>query len=283
MRARSPTVRAAHGVGHRIEADDLWVRRSGRDVLAGVDCRIGAGEVVVIVGPNGAGKSTLLATLAGDLHPRTGTVCVDGRQLHSIPPGDLARIRAVLPQQHTVAFPFTVREVVEMGRAAWAGRAPRPDDLVVAEALALTDTTHLAGRRITELSGGEQRRVALARVLAQDTPVLLLDEPTAGLDLHHQELVLHLMRARAAAGGAVGCVLHDLSAAAWCADRVLLLHDGRVFGAGPPACVLTPELLHAAYRHQVDVVTHPGTGQPLICARRPARRSPASPTPGGTT
>jgi iron complex transport system ATP-binding protein len=276
-------VPAARRGAPRIEGRDLVVRRGGRDVLTGVDCRIDAGEVVVIVGPNGAGKSTLLATLAGDLRPRAGEVRVDGRDLRHLSPGHLARIRAVLPQQHTVAFPFTVREVVEMGRAAWSGRAPRRDDPVVAEALAATDTAQLAVRRVTELSGGEQRRVALARVLAQDTPVLLLDEPTAGLDLRHQELVLHLMRARAAAGGAVGCVLHDLSAAAWCADRVLLLHDGRVFGVGPPACVLTPELLHAAYRHEVDVVAHPGTGQPLICARRPAHRSPTSPTRGGTT
>lgn len=244
-----------------------------RRVLDDIDFEVTAGEVVALVGPNGAGKSTLLAVLAGELDPGHGTVELDGRPLTGWTPIDMARRRAVLPQAHTVGFPFTAAEVVAMGRAPWQ-RTPRAghDDTAVAAALAATDSTHLAGRAFTGLSGGERARVALARVLAQDTTTLLLDEPTAALDLGHQEAVLTLAAERAAAGAAVVVVLHDLASAAAYADRVAVLDDGRLAAAGTPREVLTGELLSRIYRYPIEVLDHPGSGAQLVLPVRTAAR-----------
>lgn len=243
-----------------------------RRVLDDVDFEVAAGEVVALVGPNGAGKSTLLAVLAGELDPGRGSVELDGHPLDRWTPIDMARRRAVLPQSHTVGFPFSAAEVVAMGRAPWQ-RTPHAgrDDEVIAAAMAATDSTHLAGRAFPSLSGGERARVALARVLAQDTATLLLDEPTAALDLGHQEAVLALAADRAAAGAAVVVVLHDLASAAAYADRVAVLDDGRVAAAGPPREVLTGELLSRVYRYPVEVLDHPDTGAQLVLPARPAR------------
>ncbi|MET9486941.1 heme ABC transporter ATP-binding protein [Nocardia sp. NPDC006630] len=240
-------------------------RGGGRRVLDGVDFEVIAGQIVALVGPNGAGKSTLLDALAGELHPTEGTVELDGKPLTAWAPVDMARRRAVLPQNHTVGFPFTAREVVAMGRAPWA-RTERQDldEQRIAAALAATDVEHLAGRTFPALSGGERARVALARVLAQDTATLLLDEPTAALDLGHQEQVLHLARARATAGAAVVVVLHDLGVAAAYADRVAVLEAGRIAADGPPREVLTTALLTRVYQHPVDVFDHPDTGAQLV-------------------
>jgi len=279
---RRPGVRRLAGppVAEPLTAEGVTVRLGARDVLTEVDCALRPGEVLALVGPNGAGKSTLLQTLAGDLRPRAGAVRLGTCDVHRLGPVELARRRAVLPQQQRVAFPFTVREVVQMGRSPWPRRFGH-DEAVVDAALAATECGHLAGRRVTELSGGERQRVALARVLAQEAPLLLLDEPTAGLDLHHQELVLHLIRAHARAGGSVCVVLHDLSAAAWCADRVVLLDAGRLRAIGPPACVFTPALLRSTYHHEVEVFRHPRTGHPVVAAVRepPDHRHPGSTTP----
>ncbi|MGX1811653.1 heme ABC transporter ATP-binding protein [Nocardia sp. NPDC055321] len=240
-------------------------RGGGRKVLSGVDFDVIAGQIVALVGPNGAGKSTLLAALAGELEPSGGTVTLDGKPLSHWAPIDMARRRAVLPQNHTVGFPFTAREVVAMGRAPWAHTPRRHEDEPrIAAALAATDVQHLAERTFPALSGGERARVALARVLAQDTATLLLDEPTAALDLGHQEQVLRLARERATAGAAVVVVLHDLGVAAAYADRVAVLQDGRVAADGPPRAVLTAELLTRVYQHPVDVFDHPTTGAQLV-------------------
>ncbi|MEV6773613.1 heme ABC transporter ATP-binding protein [Nocardia sp. NPDC051030] len=240
-------------------------RTGGHRVLDEVDFEVVAGQIVALVGPNGAGKSTLLAALAGELEPSSGTVELDGHPLSYWAPVDMARRRAVLPQNHTVGFPFTAREVVAMGRAPWA-RTERQDhdEQRIAAALAATDVEHLAGRTFPALSGGERARVALARVLAQDTATLLLDEPTAALDLGHQEQVLHLARERAAAGAAVVVVVHDLGVAAAYSDRVAVLESGRIAADGPPREVLTTELLTRVYKHPVDVFDHPVTGEQLV-------------------
>ncbi len=240
-----------------------------RRVLDSVDFEVVAGQVVALVGPNGAGKSTLLAALAGELPPTDGTVELDGRSLEHWTPLDMARRRAVLPQSHTVGFPFTAREVVAMGRAPWV-RTVRAehDEQAVDAALAAADVTHLSARSFPTLSGGERARVALARVLAQDTDTLLLDEPTAALDLGHQEAVLRLAAERAAAGSAVVVVLHDLGLAAAYADRVAVLEDGRVAADGPPREVLTGDLLSRVYQHPVEVIDHPVTGAQLVLPRR---------------
>ncbi|MFJ8659254.1 heme ABC transporter ATP-binding protein [Streptomyces sp. NPDC093795] len=247
------------------EAVGVRVARGRRVVLDGVGIEVRAGEVLALVGPNGAGKSTLLAALAADLAPSAGEVRIGGRPADDWAPGELALRRAVLPQDAALSFPFPVAEVVRMGRAPWAGTEREDEDeAAVAEAMAATEVGAFAARPFSGLSGGERARVALARVLAQRTGLLLLDEPTAALDLRHQELVLRVCRERAAAGDAVVVVLHDLGLAAAHADRVGVLHDGRVAVAGPPAEVLGAELLGRVYRQPVEVFPHPRTGVPLV-------------------
>lgn len=247
------------------EASGLRVRLGGRQVLTGVSLAARAGEVLALVGPNGAGKSTLLAALAADLPADEGVVRVCGRPTAQWPARELALRRAVLPQAAALSFPFMVKDVVRMGRAPWAGTdLEEDDDRVVREAMASTEVGEFASRPFSALSGGERARVALARVLAQRTPLLLLDEPTAALDLRHQELVLRLCRERAAAGDAVVVVLHDLGLAAAYADRVAVLRGGALAVEGAPGEVFTAELLSEVYRQPVEVFPHPRTGAPLV-------------------
>ncbi|WP_454041850.1 heme ABC transporter ATP-binding protein [Cellulosimicrobium sp. Marseille-Q8652] len=241
----------------------------GAPVLRDVSVDVRAGEVRALLGPNGAGKSSLLGVLTGDLAPAAGDVVVHGRALGDWTPTELAMRRAVLLQQVSLSFPFTAVDVVRMGRSPWRGTPwEDEDDAAVAEALAATDVGHLAERHFTSLSGGEKARVALSRVLAQRTALLMLDEPTAALDLKHQELVLRLARSHAAAGGAVVVVVHDLSLAAAYADRVTLLAHGRVVADGGPREVLTETLLSEVYDHPVEIVEHPGGGAPIVVPRR---------------
>ncbi|MFD7086611.1 heme ABC transporter ATP-binding protein [Streptomyces sp. NPDC059896] len=256
------------------EVRGLHVRLGQRDVLRGVGLDARAGEVLALVGPNGAGKSTLLAALAADLRPDRGEVRIAGRPALDWSAPELALRRAVLPQAAALSFPFPVAEVVRMGRAPWAGTALEDeDDAAVAGAMAATETTEFAPRPFSALSGGERARVALARVLAQRAPLLLLDEPTAALDLRHRELVLRVCRERAAAGDAVVVVLHDLGLAAAHADRTAVLHDGAVAAVGPPAEVFRDDMLSRVYRQPVEVFPHPRTGVPLVVPKR-ARPGP---------
>lgn len=241
----------------------------GMRLLDGVDVAVASGSVTAIIGPNGAGKSTLLGVLAGDIRPTSGIVRLGEDAIDSIPVAELARRRSVLLQQSAVAFAYTVREVVTMGRAAWRTTdASADDDSIVESALQQTDVVELAGRDVTTLSGGEQARAALARVIAQRSPIVLLDEPTAALDIAHQERVLELAGELAAAGGAVVIVMHDLDAAATHADHVVILERGRVVAAGPPAAVMTSDILSSVYAHPIDVVQHPTTGHPLVIPSR---------------
>ncbi|MFJ2745986.1 heme ABC transporter ATP-binding protein [Streptomyces sp. NPDC087440] len=254
-----------------VEVDGLHVRLGQREVLSGIDLTARAGEVLALVGPNGAGKSTLLAAVAADLAATHGTVRIDGRPVGAWTAAELAVRRSVLPQSAALSFPFPVEDVVRMGRAPWAGTEQEDeDDLAVAEAMAATEVTDFGPRPFSALSGGERARVALARVLAQRAPVLLLDEPTAALDLRHQELVLRICRERAAAGDAVVVVLHDLGLAAAYADRAAVLHDGRIAVCGPPAEVFGEDLLSRVYRQPVEVLPHPRTGAPLVIPKRAA-------------
>ncbi|MFC9581317.1 heme ABC transporter ATP-binding protein [Streptomyces yangpuensis] len=257
------------------EAVDLHVRLGRREVLAGIELTARAGEVLALVGPNGAGKSTLLGALAADLPASSGEVRVDGRPVGDWSAPDLALRRSVLPQSASLSFPFPVEDVVRMGRAPWAGTPfAEADEEAVATAMAAAEVTAFAARPFSALSGGERARVALARVLAQRAPLLLLDEPTAALDLHHQELVLRVCRERAAAGDAVVVVLHDLGLAAAYADRAAVLHDGRIAADGPPAEVFEDVLLSRVYRQPVEVLPHPRTGAPLVVPVRAADHTP---------
>ncbi|MCX5597257.1 heme ABC transporter ATP-binding protein [Streptomyces phaeochromogenes] len=251
------------------ETEALHVRLGGREVLSGVDVTAHAGEVLALVGPNGAGKSTLLGALAADLPAAEGVVRVHGRPASEWSAQELALRRAVLPQSAALSFPFAVEEVVRMGRAPWAGRPEEDEDeAAVAAAMAATEVSDFAGRSFSALSGGERARVALARVLAQRTRLLLLDEPTAALDLRHQELVLRVCRARAHAGDAVVVVLHDLGLAAAYAHRVVILRAGRAVADGRPAEIFTDRLLSDVYQQPVEVFPHPRTGEVLVAPVR---------------
>jgi iron complex transport system ATP-binding protein len=249
-------------------ARGVSVERGTRRVLDSADLDVRAGEVVALVGPNGAGKTTLLHALARDTRIATGSVEIMGAPAHSWTAAELAMRRAVLPQDVVVSFPFLVRDVVRMGRSVWARTAEHDrDDDAVREALREADAIHLAGRTFPTLSGGERARVALARVWAQAAQLVLLDEPTAALDVHHQELVLDGARRHAARGDGVVVVLHDLASAARHADRVVLLAGGRVVADGGPADVLTAERLSHVYGHGLDVFAHPRTGALLVVPR----------------
>ncbi|MEU9306545.1 heme ABC transporter ATP-binding protein [Streptomyces sp. NPDC048256] len=249
------------------EVVGLHVRLGGREVLRGVGVEVRAGEVLALVGPNGAGKSTLLGALAADLPTARGVVRILGRAATDWTAPELALRRAVLPQAAALSFPFTVEEVVRMGRAPHAS-SPAEDDRTVASAMAATEVSGFAARPFSALSGGERARVALARVLAQRAPLLLLDEPTAALDLKHQELVLRLCRERAREGDAVVVVLHDLGLAAAYAHRVAILCAGRVAADGPPGEVFTERLLSDVYDQPVEVLPHPRTGAVLVTPKR---------------
>ncbi len=258
-----------------IDARGVCVEIGGRRILDDASLTVHAGEVVALIGPNGAGKSTLLAALTGDQRRTAGTVRIAGRDLADWSLADLARRRAVLLQENRVSFPFTVEQVVEMGRAPWR-RTPREeeDEEATTDALRATDIERFRQRHVPSLSGGERARAGLARVLAQRTGILLLDEPTAALDLRHQEDVLRLTRECAAHGDAVAVVLHDLNLAAAYADRIVLLSEGRVEATGRPDDVLTPGRIAAVYRQDVEVLTHPVSGATVILPVRPPARPP---------
>lgn len=259
----------AHDAASTIKVRGVHLKRGRTEVLHDVSLTVGSGEIVTLVGPNGAGKSTLLAAISHDLNTSAGTIELCGVPLDDWNHGDLGRYRSVLLQQNDLAFPFTAETVVRMGRTPWIGRPEEDqDDAAVEEALEATDVQHLRLRPFTQLSGGERARVSLARIAAQRTPVLLLDEPTASLDLQHQEIVLRLARERADAGAAVVVVLHDLGLAAAYSDRIAVMDLGEIVAIGTPAEVMTAELLTRVYRQPVEVFPHPRTGTPVVVASR---------------
>ncbi|AGP30520.1 heme ABC transporter ATP-binding protein [Corynebacterium terpenotabidum] len=233
-------------------AEGLSVSLGGREILHGLDLTLHAGEVVGLIGPNGAGKSTLLAVLAGDTHPSAGRVQLLGRGYRDYSAREAARARAVMLQDPTVSFAHLVRDVVEMGRAAWSSDQEISRD-IVDTCLAEVGMDHMQHREITTLSGGERARVALARVMAQRARCVMLDEPTAAMDIGHQERTMHSARRIAAGGDGVIVVLHDLNLAARYCDRLALLDGGHLAAVGTPAEVCTTERLSEVYRWPVSV------------------------------
>jgi iron complex transport system ATP-binding protein len=267
---RSPTAPPVAGEPG-LSACDVSYRIGPATLVDDVSIDVRAGELLTIVGPNGAGKSTLLKLLTGDLRPTAGRVLLDGRPLAAFSARHLALRRAVLPQQTALQFAFTAEEVVLMGRSphSHGGRGDSAADHAIARAaLARTDALELAPRVFQSLSGGEQQRVTLARVLAQQPSILLLDEPTNALDIRHQELVMAIAREEAAAGAAVLAILHDLNLAAAHADRIAVMHHGRIVARGTPAEVLTEALLSDVFEHPLRVAAHPLAVGPLILPQR---------------
>ncbi len=266
-----------------LEAQAVSYETGSQRLLSDVSLELLPGEVLAIVGPNGAGKTTLLRLLAGILRPTCGAVVLDGRPLGAYRPEELALRRAVMPQQSLLRFGFTAREVVAMGRYPHqrARQSDRlTDERVIARAMAETETHELADRLFPTLSGGEQGRVTLARVLAQDTPVLLLDEPTASLDIRHQHGMLALAQKLARRGAAIAVILHDLNLAAAYADRIALLCAGQLADLGPPRAVLRESLLTEVFRCPIAVRCHPLSDCPLILPIAERAAAPDSASPG---
>jgi iron complex transport system ATP-binding protein len=251
-----------------LDIQSLTVGYPNHDVLKDVSITIKEGEILAVVGPNGVGKSTLIRAVSGTNIIHSGQVCVDGQDVTRLSVQQRARFMAVVPQARELPATFSVYQTVLLGRTpylSWLGKAGMRDHAVVNLSLERTDLAGMAERRIGELSGGEQQRVLLARALAQDTPILLLDEPTTHLDLQHQSRLLNLVRSLANERQlCVLMALHDLNLAGLYADQVALLVDGQLQACGTPHEVLTEKTLAEVYRIPVHVMTHPEYGSPLI-------------------
>ena len=252
-----------------IELTSVGLALDGRAILKNVSLQVFPGEVLALVGPNGAGKSSLLSVMSGDVQATTGRASLQGRDVSKYRVDEAARQRSVLMQSNEVSFPFTVAEIVEMGRAPWARTTSLADDnKAIAEALEKADVEHLVERRFNQLSGGERARVSLARVLAQRTPAVLLDEPTAALDLKHQESVMKTVREIAGQGRAVVVVVHDLSVGAGYADRVAMVVEGKIAAVGSPREVITAKRVSEVYGVAVDIETVGSPARPVILPQR---------------
>lgn len=250
-----------------VQVRDLVVGYGTDPVLDGVSLSVARGELVGLVGPNGVGKTTLIRALLGTLAPEAGAVTLNGDAVSALSSRAASRRVAAVPQESAVPFSFTVREIVEMGRHPHAPRlGSDPEPRAVERAMERTEITHLAERDIEAVSGGERQRVLIARALAQDTPVLLLDEPTASLDVNHQIRTLGLVETLADSGRAVLAAIHDLNLAARYCDRLVLLADGAVAARGPPAEVLEPDPLEAAFGTRAVVSRDPVTDAPVVTA-----------------
>jgi iron complex transport system ATP-binding protein len=252
-----------------LSATDLSVRLNGTLIVDGATLELKAGELTALIGPNGAGKTTLVRALAG-LIPAEGRIALDGRQLDALTTRERARHIAYLPQGHIFHWPMVVAAVVALGRYPHAdafASLTDADRAAVERALNATACGAFAARPVTTLSGGERARVALARALASEAPILLADEPTVSLDPRHQLVVMELLARAAHDGGAVLAILHDLTLAARFADRVLVMDRGRLVAEGPPRAVFTPERIAAVFG--VDAVIADSEVGPIPILRRP--------------
>jgi iron complex transport system ATP-binding protein len=255
-----------------LEARGVGFSYGDTPVLTGVDFDLHASELVMLIGPNGAGKSTLLHLLLGLLEPNAGAVYASGTPIGDLTRREIARRLAFVPQDVRSDFAFTVRELVSMGRTPHLGRfrPEGPADVdAVERALATTETKALSDRAASELSGGERQRVHLARALAQDTDVLLLDEPTANLDVEHQLQILRLVERLTQAGRAAVVALHDLSLAARFATRIVVLASGRIAAAGAPEEVITEETLRLHFRIRARIARDGETGTLTVVPLEP--------------
>ena len=255
-----------------IEAHDVSVSIGAKRILTGVDFVARSGEVTAVVGPNGSGKTTLMKALSGDLHAK-GSIRLNGRELGTMKPWQMAGLRGVLPQTASLSFPFTVREIVRLGLVnGRSGAAAGEERLLPERALSRVDLDGFAGRFYQELSGGEQQRVQLARVLCQIwAPVLdgearwlFLDEPVSSLDIKHQLVIMNIAREFAERGGGVVAILHDLNLTSMFADQVTVMGRGRSVASGSPADVFTDDLIHRVFECRLRVGALPAVGCPFV-------------------
>ena len=253
-----------------LEAREVTVSYDHRIAVADLTLTLKPGEITAIIGPNGAGKSTLLRTLNGQIRPSSGAILLDGQPLERLNRRSISRRVAVVAQEAELRFPVTVLEFVLGGRFAWSTNTgwgwETERDLQVADAvLRETEMTELSGRLMNELSGGERQRALMARALATEAPLLLLDEPTANLDLSHQATLLTLVRNRCDRSEAAALVVtHDINLAAQFADYIFLMKNGRAVYSGTPEEVLQPQILQDVFEVRVLVDAHPVTGGPRV-------------------
>lgn len=261
-----------------LEARNITINYGARAAVANVSLELNAGEVLAIVGPNGAGKSTLLRALNGAIKPAAGEIFLDGVRVSSQPRRSVSRRIAAVAQEADLRFPVTVLEFVLGGRYAWAsatawGWETAADIQIAEEVLRETELQEFSGRLLTELSGGERQRAVLARALATEAQILLLDEPTANLDLGHQAAILATVRDRCDHRGTSAVVVtHDINLAAEFSDRALLLKSGRPIALGTPLEVFTEQRLTEVFELRVLVDAHPVTGVPRITPVHEGRR-----------
>lgn len=255
-----------------IEARGISVSIGSRRIISEVDFEVRPGELAAIVGPNGSGKTTFIKALTGDL-PHTGQVSINNRDMAGLKPWETASMRAVLPQATALSFPFTVHEIVKLGLMSGRSGALGGEERNLPErALARVDLDGFAGRYYQELSGGEQQRVQLARVLCQVwAPVLegkprylFLDEPVSSLDIKHQLIIMDIARDFARRGGGVVAILHDLNLTAMYADRIFVMHRGRLAAAGTPQEVLSDELISNVFECSLKVGALPAGNIPFV-------------------
>jgi len=252
-----------------LTVEGLSVNLGGTEILSGVSLAAEQGELVGLVGPNGAGKTTLLRAIQGVIKPTQGSVTVDGQAVGGLSARERGRLIASVPQETGLSFSFTVEQAVAMGRNPHIGRFGTADDTDRTHVQRAIEQTNLAGfvdRPVTELSGGERQRVLLARAFAQNTPLLLLDEPTSNLDINHAIATLDLVRRAVDDSKAAVAAIHDLNLAARYCDRLVLLADGKLRAAGTPESVLTSERLEDAFGIETVVSADETTGSPHVTA-----------------
>lgn len=251
-----------------LNIDHLSVYYGSRQVLRDIQLEMNSGEIVALIGPNGAGKSTLIRSISGVIPIRAGHVFVDQKNVTTLSTMERARYISVLPQAVSMPPAFTVWETVLLGRTPYLnflGQTSAKDEALARQALQQADVLHLVGKRMDEISGGEQQRVLLARTLVQDTPILLMDEPTTHLDLSHQIDLLKLVTKHAREKKlTVLIALHDLNLASMFADRIAIVQNGQLCVAGTPQETLTSDIINSVYQVAVHIVSHPETGAPLI-------------------
>ncbi|HEY6217516.1 MAG TPA: ABC transporter ATP-binding protein [Pyrinomonadaceae bacterium] len=263
-----------------LEAHDLSIAYDHRVAVADLSLTLKPAEITAIIGPNGAGKSTLLKSLNGQVRPSSGRILLDGQPLEKLNRRSISRRIAVVAQEAELRFPVTVLEFVLGGRFAWATNSgwgwETEQDLNIADAVIReTQMTELSGRLMNELSGGERQRALMARALATEAPILLLDEPTANLDLSHQATLLALVRNRCDRNEAAALVVtHDINLAAQFADHLLLMKEGRAVYSGTPEQVLQPQVLQDVFEVTVLVDAHPVTGGPRVTPVHDTYRHP---------